>query len=203
MPCENSKVRHSVELCLRSKKSLQPKLKMKTKMKKLLFAIALSCCYFAGTAQTKVTADEAKSITANVMANFTDATSFAYTKGISLDQFKVKLCNKAIPVSAGNGMIETAYSYLSKGISKSQIVKENDGIAVANAFKFLSDQHNKGIEPDGTELFGGKSALENAPVAKAAECKWYQFWCLVQNFANWVVLNWPTIYQILVAFGLV
>ena len=169
-------------------------------MKKLLFAIALSCCYFAGTAQTKITAGEAKSITANVMANFTDAASFAYTKGISLGEFKTKLCGKAVPVSAGNGMIETAYGYLSKGITKSQIIKENDGVAVAYAFKFLSDQHNKGIEPDGMELFGGKNALESAPVAKAAGCKWYQFWCLVQDFANWVVANWPVIVQIITFF---
>ena len=173
-------------------------------MKKLLFAIALNCCYFLGTAQTKVTADEARSITANVMANFTEAVSFVYTKGITLDQFKSKLCNKAVPVKAGAGMIETAYTYLSKGITKSQIIKENDGIAVANAFKFLSDQHAKGIATDGTELFGGKDALESAPVSKAAACKWYQFWCLVQDFANWVVANWPVIHEIiLVIIGLI
>ena len=170
---------------------------MKTKMKKLLFAIVLNYCYFLGSAQTNISADEAKAITANVMANFTETASFVYTKGISLDQFKAKLCGKAKPVDAGNGMIETAYTYLSKGISKSQIIKENNGVAVANAFKFLLDQHNKGIEPDGMELFGGKTALENAPVAKAAGCKWYQFWCLVQDFANWVVANWQVIAQII------
>jgi len=166
-------------------------------MKKLLFAIALNCCYFLGTAQSKITAEDAKAITTNVMANFTESTSFAYTKGITLDQFRSKLCGKAVPVDAGNGMIEAAYSYLSNGISKTDIIKQNDGVAVANAFKFLLDQHNKGIEPDGTELFGGKSALENAPVAKAPGCKWYQFWCLVQNFANWVVANWPMIFQLI------
>lgn len=166
-------------------------------MKKLLFALALNCCYFFGTAQDKISAEEARLITANVMANFTESVSFVYTKGISLDQFKSNLCNKAVPVKAGNGMIETAYNYLSKGITKSQIVKENDGVAVANAFKFLLDQHKKGIEIDGTELFGGKNALESAPVSKAAVCKWYQFWCLVQDFANWVVANWPTIQQII------
>ena len=172
-------------------------------MKKLLFAIVLNCCYFFGMAQTKITADEARSITANVMANFTENVSFAYSKGISLNEFKNKLCGRAEPVEAGNGMIETAYTYLSKGISKDQVIRENNGLAVANAFKFLLDQHNKGIEPDGTELFGGKNALEAAPVAKAVGCKWYQFWCLVQDFANWVVGNWSIIAAILQAFGII
>lgn len=167
-------------------------------MKKLLLALALNCCYFFGTAQTKISADEAKLITANVMANFTQSASFAYSKGVTLDQFKARLYGKAVPVIAGNTMAEVAYSYLSRGVSKEQIARENDGVAVAKAFKFLLDQHNKGIEPDGTELFGSKTALESNSAAKVTEgCRWYQFWCLVENFANWVVANWPTIYQII------
>jgi len=167
-------------------------------MKKLLLAVALNCCYFLGTAQTKISADEAKNITANIMANFTEAVSFAYVKGVSLTDFKSRLYGRAKPVAAGVGMIETAYGYLSNGIRKDQIVKENNGVAVANAFKYLSDQNSKGIVgTDGSELFGGKENLGNAPVAKADGCRWYQFWCLVENFANWVVANWPTIQQII------
>lgn len=163
--------------------------------------MALHCCYFLGTAQTTVTAEQAKAITANVMANFTERVSFVYTKGITLDQFKVKLCGKSVPGLPGNSMIETAYDYLSKGVTKDRIIRENDGVAVANAFKYLSDQHKKGIEPDGTEVFGGKNNLQSAAVSKVAGCKWYQFWCLVEEFANWVVANWAVIQVILVYFG--
>ena len=169
-------------------------------MKKLLFALLLSSCYFAGTAQTTITQDQAKSIAANVMAGFTKASSFAYSKGISLSDFKTKLYGKAVPVIAGNTIIEAAYGYLAKGTTTEQIIRENDGKAVASAFKFLLDQHNKGIEPDGTELFGGKNVLDNtagARVVAEGGCRWYQFWCLVQGFANWVVANWPTIAQII------
>ena len=177
---------------------------MKTKMKKLLFAIALSCCYFAGVAQETVTADQAKAITANTMANFTQSVSYAYVKGISLGEFKNKLCGKATPLEAGNGMIETAYTYLSNGVTKDRIIKENDGIAVARAFKYLFDQNKRGVvSTDGSELFGGKAALENGAVAKANGCRWYQFWCLVENFANWVVQNWSVIQSILYGFGLI
>ena len=172
---------------------------MKTKMKKLLFATVLSCCYLLGIAQDKVTDEQAKAITANTMANFTESVSFAYVKGISLGDFKIRLCGKAEPVDAGDGMIETAYSYLSNGATKDEIIKENDGIAVARALKYLSDQHNKGVvSSDGSELFGGKESLGNSTIAKTEGCKWYQFWCHVQDFANWVVANWPTIQQIII-----
>ena len=166
-------------------------------MKKLLIAIVLHCCCFLGSAQSKITEDEARDITAHVMANFTESVSFAYEKGMSLDEFKLNLCSKAEPAKEGNAMIETAYSYLSNGIGKENIIKENNGISVANAFKFLLDEHNKGIESDETTLFGEKKYLENNDVAKAAECKWYQFWCQVHDFADWLVQNWPTIYDII------
>lgn len=169
-------------------------------MKKLLFALVLHACFFTVSAQTTITADQAKSLSANIMASFTDAASFAYTKGITLDQFKSRLCGKAAPVYAGNLMIEEAYNYLNRGTSKADIAKQNNGVAVANAFKFLLDQHKKGIEPDGTEIFGGRTALDangNQVSKVASGCRWYQFWCLVQEFANWVVANWAVIAQII------
>ena len=158
--------------------------------------MTLSCCHLSGIAQDNVTAEQAKAITANTMANFTQAVSFAYTKGISLGDFQKKLCGKAIPLDAGNGMIETAYSYLSTGITKDRIIKENDGIAVAKAFKYLYDQHVRGVvSTDGSELFGGKENLENTSAAKEG-CRWYQFLCHVQQFIAWLtILEYPLILE--------
>lgn len=171
---------------------------MKTKMKKLLFAVAIQCCYFWGTAQSGITANEAKAITANVMADFTKSVSFAYEKCTSLNEFKSKLYGKARPTDAGDGMVDAAYLYLSGEKSREDILKEDNGVAVARAFKYLYDQHKQGnVIAEGSELFGGRDDLENNPEARAADCKWYQFWCLVENFANWVVQNWPIIQQIL------
>lgn len=166
--------------------------------------MTLSCCYLLGLAQDKVTPEEAKAITANTMANFTQSVSFAYVKGISFGEFKKRLCGNANPLDAGNGMIETAYGYLSNGYTKDRIIKENDGLAVGRAFKYLLDQHNKGVvNTDGSELFGGKSLPNYGAVAKANGCRWYQFWCHVHDFAEWVVQNWPTILAILQVLGLV
>lgn len=166
-------------------------------MKNLLFAVAL-CCSFGVTAQSNITASEARHITANVMADFTKSVAFAYEKCVTLDEFKMKLYGKATPTAAGDGMVDAAYLYLSGGKGREEILEKDNGIAVARAFKHLYDQHKQGnVIADGSELFGGKDDLESNPEARAADCKWYQFWCLVENFANWVVQNWPIIQQIL------
>ena len=101
--------------------------------------MVLGCFCLPGIAQDKVTDEQAKAIAANTMANFTESVSFAYVKGISLREFKKTLCGKAVPLDAGNGMIETAYTYLSNGATKDEIIKENDGVAVARVFKYLSE----------------------------------------------------------------
>ncbi len=167
-------------------------------MKKLLFILALTCCSFWGIAQEKFNAEEAKAFTANIMANFTESVSFAYNKGESFDEFRTRLCCIAVPDDAGNALLETAYHYLANGVSKEEIIKVNDGKAVASAMQYLANLHEKEIQSDGSELFGGKDVQKHFSDAKATGCKWYQFWCLVQDFANWVILNWPIIHEIVV-----
>ncbi|MEO6490816.1 MAG: hypothetical protein ABIO04_12810, partial [Ferruginibacter sp.] len=132
------------------------------------------------------------------MANFTMSCSFAYTKGVTLEGFKRTLCGPATPLAAGDVMIKSAYTYLSQGVTKDQIIKTNDGKAVAGAFQFFLDQHNRGVYSDGTEIFGSREILAKSTVAREGGCRWYQFWCHVEVFANWVVANWEVIQQILV-----
>lgn len=184
-PIQNSKVRRRVELCLKCKNFFNRNSKWKLKWK-LLFAIALQCCYFLGTAQTKITADEARMITGTMMAHFTESVSFAFMISVP----HLKILNSGYMARPFQQLQVTAWlkkhTYIYPRKSKEHIIKENDGVAVANAFKYLLDQHKNGnVIADGSELFGGKDDLENNPVAKAADCKWYQFWCLVENFANW------------------
>ena len=167
-------------------------------MKKLLFATVLSFLGLMGNAQEKITPEQARSIAATTMANFTESVSFAYIKGVTLDGFRKKLCGPATPNTVGEGMINTAYSYLVKGIRKDQIIKTNDGKAVASAMAFFVEQHKKGISSDGSEIFGAKDILEKATAREAGGCRWYQFWCHVQVFANWVIDNWETIQQIII-----
>jgi hypothetical protein len=173
-------------------------------MKKLFFVLSIVSYCFAGFAQQKITQDQAKSICAQQMAAFTRAVSGAYQKGSSYDQFQYALCGRSAVTTEGVNQLKVAYNFLTQGVSNDFIIKNYSGKEVAASMNYLSNLHSKGIASDGSELFGGNTGTSNNALAKNADggCKWYQFWCLVQEFANWVVDNWPVISQILLFFGL-
>jgi hypothetical protein len=177
-------------------------------MKKLilgLFSLITVSCFAQSAAvtadQKSITPEQGKEILVNTMANFTKGVSFAYTKGVTYKQFKSTLCGASKPIAEGDAMLLAAFNYLSTGATKEDIIREDNGKAVYDAMKYSYNIHAKGIvaEPDGTELFGGKSITNSTVLAKnEAGCRWYQFWCHVQTFANWVIANWQTIKDILV-----
>lgn len=156
-------------------------------MKKILFILMLMGSYFIGTAQdsSEVTEQKVREISSTVIAEFTEATSFAYTIGSSFETFSRNLNGSNIVTEEGLNMQRAAYSYLSQGISKSEILRIDDGRAASGALKFLLEKSLKGENTDGSELFGkSPSTYDNS---KAADCRWYQFWCLVQPMFTWIV----------------
>lgn len=167
-------------------------------MKKLFLVLSIVSYCFAGQAQEKITQDQAISICAQQMAAFTKSVSGFYKRGMSYDQFQTTLCGKLQPVKEGSNQLRVAYNFLTQGVSNDFIIKTYKGREVADVMNFLLNAHSKGIESDGSELFGGRTGTTNSSLAKNADaCHWYQFWCLVQEFANWVVANWPAISQII------
>jgi hypothetical protein len=174
-------------------------------MKKVFLVLSIVTYCLTGMAQEKITAALARSICAQEMAAFTRVVSGAYQKGYTYDQFQFTLCGKLQPTAEGANQLKVAYNFLTQGATSDFILKNYSGKEVAASLSYLSNLHKKGIESDGAELFGGKTGTTNTSLAKNAEggCKWYQFWCLMQGFANWVVANWPVISQILATFGLV
>ncbi|MFT3910530.1 MAG: hypothetical protein QM737_13980 [Ferruginibacter sp.] len=166
-------------------------------MKKLFLVLSIVSYCFTGHAQ-QVTKEQAISICAQEMAAFTKAVSGFYKKGMSYDQFQTTLCGKLQPTAEGGNQLKVAYNFLTQGASNDFIIKNYRGREVADVMNYLQNAHKKGVESDGSELFGGKTGTSNSGLAKNANgCHWYQFWCLVQEFANWVVANWPTISQII------
>lgn len=170
-------------------------------MKKVLLVLSIMTYCLSGSAQ-KITKEQAQSICAQQMAAFTKAVSPAYKKGISYEQFQTVLCGKSLPTKEGSNQLKVAYNFLTQGVTNDFIIKNYTGAEVAACMKVLMNLHEKGIESDGSELFGGKTGTDNNGLAKLdGGCHWYQFWCHVQTFANWVVANWPIIAQILIFFG--
>ena len=168
-------------------------------MKNVLFILSFFAFSLNGIGQTKITAEQARSICAQQMAAFTKAVAPSYQKGQTYEQFRFTLMGKAQPTVEGANQLKAAYNFLLQGVSNEFIITNYKGLEIARSMKYLSDLHDKGIDSDGSELFGGKTGAENS-FAKSGDggCKWYQFWCLMQEVANWVVNNWQTISQIII-----
>lgn len=168
-------------------------------MKKVFLGLAILTYCLTGMAQTKITPEQARSICAQQMAAFTKAVSGSFQKGSSFDQFQFALCGKFKPTVEGANQLRVAHNFLTQGVSNDFIIRSYNGKEIAASMNYLLNLHNKGFESDGAELFGGITATENSSLAKNAEgpCRWYQFWCLTQAFANWVVANWTVIAQII------
>ncbi len=180
-------------------------------MKKIilgLFTLLTINCFaqssIQATSDVNLTKEQAKEIVGKTMASFTESVSFAYTKGVSYKQFRNTLCGIAKPNVEGDGMLLAAYNYLSKGTSKDDIIKFDDGNALIGAMKFSSGLNAKGgiIQTDGAELFGGKTIANNTEAARVAAdgCRWWQLWCHVQAFVGYVVDHWETINVIICLF---
>lgn len=169
-------------------------------MKKLFLVLSIVSYCLTGFAQQKITAEQAKSICAQQMAAFTKGVSGSYKSGMSYDQFQYALCGRSAVSVEGVNQLRVAYDFLTQGVTNDFIIRNYAGKEVAASMNFLSNLHKKGIVSDGSELFGGKTGTDNSALSKNAngDCRWYQFWCLVQEFANWLVNNWPAIQQILI-----
>lgn len=167
-------------------------------MKNVLFILSFFAFSFHGIAQTKITAEQARSICAQQMAAFTKAVAPSFQKGQTYEQFRFTLMGKAQPTVEGSEQLRVAYNFLLQGVTNEFILTNYKGVEIANSMNYLSGLNSKGVVSDGSELFGGKTGVEGS-FAKSANgpCKWYQFWCLTQEFANWVVNNWQTISQII------
>lgn len=164
-------------------------------MKKLILIILFNCGCLYSFAQSAVTESEAKTIIANLMASFTEKVSFAYSKGISLERFKANLLIRPTDLTEGNAMIESAYNYLSRSATRDQIIKEDNGKTVAAALRYLLKFQTKTIEPDGSELFGGKEAVRITEQRQG--CRWYELLCHLMQLYMWIT-GWPSIPSIVV-----
>jgi len=172
-------------------------------MKKVLIILSVLVFSSGAKAQGQLTGEQARVICAQQMALFTKAVSGVFQKGISYDQFQFSLCGKLQPTVEGSNQLKAAYNFLSNGASPDFITRTYDGKEVAASLNYFYNLHSKGIDSDGSELFGGKSGSANTAFARNAEggCRWYQFWCMVQSVATWLVMNWPGVKQLVQAMN--
>src|SRR4051812_38818711 len=124
-------------------------------MKKLILLFSIIFYSLIGNAQEKMTKEQARLICAQEMEAFTKAVSGSYQKGSSYDQFQFSLCGNLQPSAEGKSQLMAAYNFLVQGTASDVIIKNYAGKEIANSLQYLADLHKKGIESDGSELFGG------------------------------------------------
>ena len=169
-------------------------------MKKLFSILFCLCCYLISLAQVQeISKEDAFTVVRTTMANFTDGVRFAYTKGITFENFKSNLVGKSALPKAGEDMIVAAFNLIKNSTTREEILRSYDGKAIAGAMNYYSQKHEANAKSTAQDLFGGENNVKDNTLSKNApsDCRWYQLWCHVQVFANWVVANWATIAQII------
>lgn len=144
-----------------------------------------------------ITNENVRFALATGMSNFVTSVKQFYYKGQSQKAFVSKVLGTTTPTNEGNLVLVKAYSFLLEGTSPDMIIKTYNGKEIAGAIRSLKLIYDKSPNLDGAEIFGLNSSIENRESA-AAECRWYQIWCHLKNFAGWVVDNWPKIEPIII-----
>lgn len=121
-------------------------------------------------------------------ANFVESVKPFYSKGDTYNQFKRKALlgttdtKPSLPVipKEGENMLKKAYSYLSRGFTYSQIIKDGDYKTMGKAVVYISNQaksKNKSFENTQSIIFGDDLLINNPFDATRKKCKWWQLAC--------------------------
>lgn len=172
-------------------------------MKKFCVFCCIIILSFPGRAQQQLNQEQSRLICAQQMALFTTAVSGSYQKGISYEQFKFALCGKSAITVEGNNQLKVAYNFLVQGVASDAIIRTYPGKEIASSLSYLINAHNKGVNSDGAELFGGSTGSSNSNLGKnaAGGCRWYQFMCMLQSIVSTLIANWNALSAIAAAIN--
>ena len=172
-------------------------------MKKIMvgiFALVLCLSSFKGMAQTSYTPEQMLQHVKESMASFTSNVSFVYRDGMSVEEFKNILCNgQPVATREGDDILNKSFDYLSRRLSFEEIVKSDDGLVFTKGLKYLYENRSSEDigENDAKKLFG-ENLLENPPSSAvgAKPCRWYDIFCHLGNFFDWLFAHWKDIFNI-------
>ncbi len=168
-------------------------------MKKLLLAVACICSAAISFAQPKtISKEEARFICAEMMANFTESVAPYYKDGMSYDEFRTALPGDVKPTKEATALLMNSFEMLVNKTERDVILRMNSGVEMAQALQYMYQLHEKGISTDGAEFFGISKEQQREMSSDSTKCRWYELWCNVKDFANWVIENWGTIQQIII-----
>jgi len=172
---------------------------------KKTFLILFSVLFFGSANAQKtgpiVNKEEVRLVLAKGMTNFVTGVKPFYVKGQDQQKFVTQVCGTWKPTPEGNALLVKAYEFIVKAASPENIVSSYNGKEMAASVLYLKKVFDLNPNSNGSELFGGKTGVSEKGVttlAREGGCRWYQLWCHLENFANWIVKNWDVIKNILI-----
>ena len=168
-------------------------------MKKLLLAVVFIYSVAISFGQPKtISKEEARFICAEMMANFTESVTPYFKDGMSYDEFRSALPGDVKPTKEATALLMSSFEMLVNKTERDVILRMYSGVEMAHALQYMYHLHEKGISSNGAELFGINKEQQREMSSNSDECRWYDLWCKVKDFANWVIENWGTIQQIII-----
>ncbi|MEW5677400.1 hypothetical protein ABGT15_13900 [Flavobacterium enshiense] len=123
--------------------------------------------------------------------SFVESVRPAYSKGITFETFKSKILTdeKGLTVQ-GNNLLKSAYGFLQNGASQEEILGKGNVKPMMEAFLFVKDFNDKNKSDKGDlVLFGMTSGDDTNLKVAYRDCRWYQVFCHLANFWDWLVDN--------------
>lgn len=152
-----------------------------------------------GFSQSTLTKETARQICAEGMAVFTKAVSASYQRGKTFEQFQFALCGGAVPTTEGVAQLKVAWNYLNQNASSDFIIKYFDGKEMVASLALLDGFQKRGLQSDGSEIFGAKTGSANTLARNASGgCRWYQVWCHIQTLAIWIMSHSPGVSALII-----
>lgn len=134
----------------------------------------------SGNAQT-ITKEEARIAAANTFISFKNQLSQAYNNSSDYSSFEKNVCGKWQNTANGKFLLNEAYNCLKNKTNDDNIIKNYNGIGIANALKFQHDALEKNPKSTGSELFGGPgdgtTGNYNPLAREPYPCRWWQLNC--------------------------
>lgn len=174
---------------------------MKTIFSVLMSMLVLLTSHAQVKTTQPVTKESVRQALATNMANFVASVKPFYKKGQTQASFSQQLLGSWKPTPEGAALLNKAFVLIQQNADSKTIINTYNGKEMGAAILVIRSATNIAAKTDGSELFGGKTGVNDNTAAKTQvnqPCKWYQLWCHLQGFADWFVDNWQTIKDIII-----
>ena len=158
-------------------------------MKKFILFLFATLILQPAFAQKKLTKAMVQPLLVEAMADFTESVQPYYQKGMTVQEFEIKLLGKDVKNNSkpGKELIYKAFRYIESGTSRRTIIATDNGVEMAQAYVITEMLRQKNPKSTGSELFGIFPSPTDPIVAEGSKCRWYQLGCHLRSLSQVMV----------------